>query len=297
MLIVTQALVPHQDGVTLHPDLFLWQQQLHARKQLWFHADDRTPSEWYAAVLDSDATTLLANQIDQLPAGTQQCWSVTPYHGQLMRDSIRVYPEGLFPWSCEDAAWLCDTLNPLLAEEGMALLHLGAALLLSCRDPLDAHPDSFAAISGKMLPNRHHEGADGGRLNRLMAEVQMVLHQQQPESRRQPETVEVSGIWLSNPVAWPQSTLEKRVTVATRNPQLASLVDARDARLVISEAERFAELVQEDAPLADQILLTGEGHALLLKRSLLPAFGKVSWTPKRVKDEAELISLLARSMV
>ena len=293
MLIVSQALVPHQDGVTLHPDLFLWDKQLADRKQSWFHAADRTPAEWYASLQGSDVTALLARQIEVMPAATSQCWSVTPYHGQLMRDSIRVYPEGLFPWCSEDAAWLCSTLNPLLAEEGMTLLHSGAALLLSCRDALDAKPLSFAAISGKMLPNRHHEGADGGRLNRLMAEIQMMLHQQQPESRRQRGEVDVSGIWLSNPVAWPQVIIEKKIAVATRNPQLGSLVDGRDAKLVISEAERLDQLVKGDVELPKKILLTGEGYALLLVKSLLPTFGRSSWIPKRLKTETELIAMLS----
>lgn len=296
MLIVSQALVPHQDGVTLHPDLFLWEKQFAVRKQFWFQAEDRTPAEWYAALLGSDVTALLTSHIEALPAGTSQCWSVTPYHGQLMRDSIRVYPEGLFPWCSEDAAWLCNTLNPLLAEEGMALLHLGAALLLTCRDSLDANPTSFATISGKMLPNRHHAGADGGKLNRLLAEIQMLLHQQQPASRQQSGTVAVSGIWLSNPTIWPQSLAAKKLAVATRNPCLSALVEGRNARLVISEAERLAELVKADVPLPKQILLTGEGYALLLKRSLLPTFGSPSWHPKRVKSEAALISMLSGCM-
>lgn len=293
MLVVSQALIPNQDGVTLHPDLVLWQQQLATRKQYWFQVADRTPAEWYATLLGLDVTALLASQFEALPAEVRQCWSVTPYHAQLTRDSIRVCPQGLFPWSREDAAWLCATLNPLLAEEGMALLHADAALLLSCRDPLDARPLSFAAISGKMLPNRHHEGADGGRLNRLMAEIQMILHQQQPASRQQSGSVAVSGIWLSNPTAWPQAVAEKQVAVATRNPCLSALVEGRNARLVISEAERLSELVKAGAELPKQILLTGEGYALLLKKSLLPTFGKPSWCPRRVKGEAELISMLS----
>jgi len=81
--------------------------------------------------------------------------------------------------------WLCGQLNPLLSEEGMSLHQTGAALLFACRDALNANPVSFASISGKGMPNRHHEGADGGRLNRLMSEIQMVLHQHQPDARQQ----------------------------------------------------------------------------------------------------------------
>ncbi|ATX79393.1 hypothetical protein Ga0123461_0973 [Mariprofundus aestuarium] len=270
----------------LHPDLFLWDKQFTSRKQSWFHCADRTPLEWYAALLGADPTLLLANKVLNLPAETTQCWTVTPYHAQLTRDSIRVYPEGLFPWSQEDAAWLCGKLNPLLCEEGMSLHQLGAALLLACRETLNANPLSFAAISGKMLPNRHHEGADGGRLNRLMSEIQMVLHQFQPEARQ----VDVSGLWFSDPARWPQPGNESAVAVATRNPLLASLVDGRDAKVVISEVERFAELVNPDTNLPKRVLLAGEGHAVLLTKSLMPKFGKVSWNPKSPKPESDLFA-------
>jgi len=274
----------------LHPDLFLWDKEFTSRKNAWFHCADRTPIEWYAALLEADPTVLLANRISNLPTETTQCWTVTPYHGQLTRDAIRVYPEGLFPWSQEDAAWLCKQLNPLLNEEGMSLHQVGAALLLSCRETLNANPVSFAAISGKMLPNRHHEGADGGRLNRLMSEIQMVLHQFQPETRHQRGEVEFSGIWLSDPIQWPQPAGVNNLTVATRNPFLASIVDGRDAKVVISEAERLSELVKSEALLPKRVLLAGEGHAVLLTKSMMPKFGKVSWNPKSPKSEPELLS-------
>ena len=292
MLIVSQALIQNQDGVTLHPDLFLWDKQFAIRKQSWFNCAERTPSEWYAALQGVDETLLLSSRVSDLPDDVCQCWSVTPYHAQLTRDAVRVYPEGLFPWSDEDASWLCERLNPLLNEEGMALFHVGPALLLSCRDGLDAKPISFASISGKMLPNRHHEGADGGRLNRLLAEMQMVLHQQQPESRQQSGMESVSGIWFSNPVDWPQSIDEQKIAVATRSPRLGALVDGQNASLIITEAERLAELVKGEGELPKRVLLTGEGFAVLLKRSLLPNFGKPSWNPVRVKTQAELNAML-----
>ncbi|ATX82220.1 hypothetical protein Ga0123462_1357 [Mariprofundus ferrinatatus] len=289
LLIITQAFISNQDGVTLHPDLFLWQQQLTSRKKVWFQCAERTPVEWYALLQGVDATALLAGRVDNLSDNISQCWSVTPYHAMLGRDSVRLYPEGLFTWSEADATWLCDTLNPLLGEEGMSLHHHGAALLLGCQEPLDANPLSFAAISGKAMPNRHHEGADGGRLNRLIAEIQMVLHQQQPEQRQAGE-VEISGLWFSNPVAWPQNPEEKNYGVATRNPHLAAMVDGRNAAVIISEAERVEGLLKGSSPLPKHVVLAGEGYALLLTKSLLPRIGAVLCSPKSSKPESELLA-------
>ena len=292
LLIVTQALISNQDGVTLHPDLFLWQKELSSRRQRWFNCPDRTPAEWYGALQEIDSTALLASRIDGLPEESAQCWTVTPYHALLARESVRLYPEGLFSWSKADAAWLCDNLNPLLQEEGMQLHQSGAALLLSCRDALDANPISFAAISGKEMPNRHHAGADGVRLNRLIAEIQMVLHQQQPEERMQRGEPEISGLWFSSPVHWPQPVQGQNIGVATRNPHLVAMVEGRDASVIISEAERLEELLKGGAPLPKRVILAGEEHAIVLTKSLLPRIGIISWSPKSPKSEPEMMANL-----
>jgi len=291
-LIVSQALIRNQDGVTLHPDLLLWDRQLGACKQQWFECAERNPLAWYATLAGVSCTALVADACDQIPASTSQCWLASPYHAQLSRDNLRVYPEGLFPWSAEDAHHLSRVLNPLLQEEGMQLLVIGAALLLVCRDAMQAYPLSFSRLSGKMLPNRHHEGEDGGRLNRLLSEIQMLLFQHPSLARHERGQVDVNGIWLSAPLDWPMEMVAKRVAVATRNPVLQSLVEGKDAQLIISEAERLAELVRADAPLPKKIILSGEGYAVVLRKPLLPKFGKTVWQPKSVKDESALVSLL-----
>ncbi len=291
LLIVTQAFTSDQDGMKLHPDLFLWQKQLHACKRRWFFCSDRTPCEWYGVLQNQSATALLTNRVHNLPSETSQCWMVTPYHAVPDRDSVRIYPEGVFTWYEPDAMWLCDTLNPLLSEEGMSLHHVGAALLLACRDPMDASPVSFSTVAGKHMPNRHHKGDDGGRLNRLMAEIQMMLHMQQPE--RSSDRAEINGVWISDPAIWPQAVAEKPLTIATRNPSLLAMVDGRDASVTISEAERLSELSPKSgAPLPERVLLAGEGHAVLLENSWLPRFGKDDWSPKLPAPEAEMPSLL-----
>ncbi len=293
-LIVSQALIQHQDGVSLHPDLFAWQDSLAAYKQTWFECGDKNPLGWYAALCDQSASSLLMQACSSLPDDCQQCWVVSPFHAQLQQTRVRVYAEGLFPWSAEDADDLCATLNPLLMEEGMQLHAVGAGLLLSCREPMDAYPLAFGAISGQLLPDSHHAGADGGRLNRLLSEIQMLLFQQHSSARHDRGEVDVSGVWMWAPLDM-SSQLEtdtKSIAVATRNPVLQSIVDGKDAAVIITEVERLSELVQADAVLPKRIVLAGADYAVLLTRSWLPKFGKIKWQAKSVQAETLLYSLL-----
>jgi hypothetical protein len=154
---------------------------------------------------------------------------------------------------------------------------------------MDVEPDRFGGISGQMLPNRHPKGADAGRFTRLLAEIQMILHQHPAEHRQQRGEVDVNGIWLWGGAQWPQQVNDNQIAVATRNPFLQSIVDGREAKLVITEAERMAELVKQATPLPKKIVLAGEGHAVLLTKSLLPKFRKTVWNPKPQKAEVDLL--------
>jgi len=288
-LIVSQALIQHQDGVSLHPDLLLWEKNLVAYKQTWFENTDKTPLAWYAALCDASPTALLAASCSDLPRDTAQCWLVSPYYAQLLQTKVRVYPEGLFAWSAEDAEHLCATLNALLAEEGMQLHAVGAGLLLSCLQPMDAYPLPFGAVSGQLLPDSHHAGNDGGRLNRLLSEIQMLLFQQPSVARHDRGEMDVSGVWLCSPVNGSAQALPSNpLAVATRNPVLQSIVDGKDAVVMISEAERLSELLKPGATLPKRIVLAGAGYAVVLTKTWLPKFGKAKWQPKSLQPEAIL---------
>jgi len=296
-LIVSQALIQHQDGVSLHPDLFLWTAQLAGYRQRWFECDDKNPLAWYAALCDISPAALLAARCENLPDDAVQCWVASPYHGQLARNHVHVLPEGQFPWNAADANALCETLNPLLAEDGMQLFAVGAALLMACREPIEAYPSGFAAISGQLLPDRDHEGADGGRLNRLLSEIQMLLFQHPSWQRHEQGLPDVNGLWLWSPATLPlHAPAESQRAIATRNPTLQSMVNGKDARIMISEAERLAALLQQDAPLPKRILLAGQGYGVWLTKSLLRRFAKSfapqKWQPKSVHHEAPLLSIL-----
>jgi len=292
LLLVTHGLILNQDGLTLHPDLFLCQPLLAKRRQQWFHCTSKNPLALYARILDVEPALLLASRLPKNTA--KQYWIASPYHAQLSRDSVRVMPEGMLPWCEQDAAWACELLNPLLQEDGMQLHSIGSALILACEKSLHAKPAAFADIAGKSLPNRHPNGVDGGRLMRLMSEVQMMFKQSPAIHRRQCGEADVHGLWFWG--ACEPNNLETvpAKAVATRDAFLSAMVDGKDANITITEPEQFSELVKDAASLPKQVLLLGECYAVLLKQSLLPKFRDNHWLPKAAKDESELFSMLRK---
>lgn len=291
-LFITNALISHQDGVALHPDLLLWDKKLSSCNQQWFQCKDNNPLGWFATLQSVNVSALLASRCSDIPVGTKQCWVASPYHAAVGRGTVRLSPEGLFPWTEQDANWLCTILNPLLLQEGMTLISVGAALLLSCCESMVVEPVRFAEISGQKLPNRHPKGADAGRFTRLLAEIQMLLHQHPAEHRQQRGEVDVNGIWLWGGAQWPQPINEKQIAVATRNPFLQSVVNGRDAKLMITEAEGLDKLVKQDTPLPKKVILAGAGYAVSLTKSLLPKLRKTRWVSKSAGTEPELLDTM-----
>lgn len=294
LLIVTDALIPSEEGQRLHPLLDPWRKQLLRCSRSWFECNPKTSLEWYSVLSELAPADVLATAVkEQTADGVRQVWIASPYHAQLIRDRIRVMPDSLLPWSEQDARWICELLNPLLREEGIELLHHQAALLLVCENPINARPDSFAVVSGKMLPNRHPDGVDGGRLMRLMAEIQMVLNLKPAAHRRASGEPDIHGLWIWGGCNVSDDSAEVgNLPVATRNPLLMSLVDAKDASLMISEAEQLPQLLQEGAPLPKQVVLAGEGEVVVLKSSLIPRLGRARWQPESAGSEAGLMNML-----
>lgn len=299
LLIVSHGLISNQDGLILHPDLFLWQDYLTKCKQQWFHFDSRNPLAMYAALLGVEPSLLLASSLSSKTSLNQikQYWVASPYHAKLTRDSVRVMPEDMLPWCAEDATWACDVLNPLLQEEGMHLEAVDAALLLCCEKPLSASPAVFAEIAGNRLPNRHPAGKDGGHLMRLMSEIQMLFKQSPALHRQKRGDLDVHGLWL-----WGSSEARdfeplKATAVATRNSFLSAVVDGKDANVIITEPEKLPELIKQGSTLPKQVLLLADDHAVLLKKAILPNLFNKGWLPRAVKKESELISLLRDKFV
>jgi hypothetical protein len=292
LLIVTDGLVPVEDAYALNPALHAWQAQCHRSSKSWFESQPKMPVEWFASLTGETVFSLITSLLKQEALENfQQLWIASPFHALLSRDQLRIMPDALFAWSSQDALWLCDLLNPLLQEEDMKLVYHQSSLFLLCREPLDAAPMSFANISGHTLPNRHPAGRDGGKLMRLMSEIQMLLKQRPAKHRAEAEEMDVDGLWL-----WGGSEVNKgtaaseRIAVATRNPMLRSMVSAEDAEIVISEADRVAELFQAGLPLPKRVVLAGGKEAVLLRSSILPKFGKPNWKPNSVKSESALLA-------
>lgn len=297
LLLISDALQGVGDGTfVLHPVLGEVQRQLSAMRRQWFSCTNNSPLGWYAALVGVPPSALLAERCSGLSARVRQGWVASPFHAVPGRDSVRLLPESEFPWDANDAEWLCGELNPLLAEEGMALHALGAALLLSCEQPIEADPLPFPAIAGGQLPNHHPPGKDGGRLMRLLAEVQMSLHASgqsdaQPTRRGKPA---VNGLWLWGACALPHVLPGDLPTVASPDAWLQLLQDSVDAKLAICEAERLQD-VSGMEKLPQVVLLAGSGHAVLLRAGLFPNLSR-QWLPKSPFGEDRLIAQL-RDMI
>lgn len=299
VLIINHALNEHQDEVSLHPDVFLWEKGLLSRSKQWYVAEDDSPVSWYANTLNTQPVSLLTqslipSQSDAL-ADFAQVWMVSPYHAQLIRAVVYVSAEGDMAWDARDAEALCDLLNPWLEHEGMRLLHVQGAMLLACREPMQVVPEPFGRIAGGHLPSTHHAGADGGRLNRLLSEIQMLLFQHPLQYRMDEGVLSITGLWV-----WGGYLLEetlsgqsnKMFAVATRNPVLQSLVEGKDAQVIMTEAERLLELIRPEMKLPRHVLLSGGGYAVWLTPSWLPKFSPQTWKVQSPGHQNELFQRL-----
>lgn len=293
LLLITDALLKREGEASamqfvLHPALDELRMQLLKRRRRWFICANNNPLGWYAALVDAEPAALLAARSPELPAHAMQAWVASPYHAMLGRDTVRLLPEVDFPWNEEDSIWLCDTLNPLLHQDGMSLHPCADALLLASKQPLDVQAAAFADIAGHLLPNRHPQGVDGGRLMRLLAEIQMLLHAKpQPTRTGKPG---VHGLWLWGACDMPPELPVGLPPVASMNPILQSLQHGHGAQLTISEAEHVPATLASKA-LPQAVLLAGPGHAVLLQKSIFSRLGK-DWKVQNPAHESDLFIAL-----
>ncbi len=291
MLIVVNGLARTEAGLSPHPELDFLQSQLTSRRRRWFACAERTAVGWCAALAGAAPAAWLARQAGVDAPEARQLWVASPWSGQVGRDSVHVMPDGMLEWTARDADWLCALLNDLLAGEGMRLLRAerGAALLLACREPLDAYPADFAAVAGARLPDRHPPGRDGGRLMRLLSEIQMLLHGSslRGNGRQREGRPPVHGLWLWGASPWPAAEPARNVAVRGHHPFLPA---DEAAGLVVTDAERAREALM-DAPPPAAVVLAGAGHAVLLD-GWRPGWMSGRWRPKRTRPEGELMRRL-----
>jgi len=291
-VVVTDGLIASDTGYVLHPALQPWLKRLQRARRRWFTAPMYTPLGWYAWQQQQAPAALLAAALPPdhaLPFDPVQYWVASPCSLQLSRDSVRVMPEAWLPFDERDAQWLCETLNPLLAEDQMQLVTVGRAICLCSGRHFDVKPADFATVNGRSLPNATPEGADGGAWMRLQAEIQMLLHRRQPPHRNgQPP---LQALWFWGGAKHAAST-SSALPVATQNGALASIVDGRDARLCISEADALPGLLNARGPQPRRWLLAGDGHAVWLTTPMLPALRSRNWQPQRPASVEALRGLL-----
>ncbi len=290
-VVVTDGLIRTEAGYAPHPELLPWLKPLQRSRQRWFESALRTPLGWYAWLQHEAPAALLAAALPSdhaFPFAPVHYWVASPCSLQLSRDRVRVMPEVLLPFDERDAAWLCETLNPLLAEDEMQLVAAGRALCLVSGRHIDVQPTDFAHVNGHTLPNRSPEGADGAAWMRLQAEIQMLLHQAQPPHRQGMPPLQSLWFWGGSDCA---ASVHGPLPVATRNAVLAAVADARDAQLCISEADALAELLGHHGS-PRHWLLAGDGHAVALKETLLPWPRGKGWKPRGAQPSEALRELL-----
>jgi len=276
-VVVTDAWVEHGDKVFLNPILQTYEQGLLRMSQQWSQGQAFTPLSWYAQQVNLAPAALVAGLMQDIPDTTQQIWLASPYHARLTRASLQVMPESLLDWSVEVAQSICESLNPLLAEDGLKLVHQDGVLLLLSERVWDIAPPSFAEIAGHSLPDRHMQGADAGAWARLLSEIQMVLHQNPVQTA---QGLDVHGLWLwGGAQAAAKAEAAKLPSVATKdfylNAVLQALAKQQEAQIIISHAESLPTLLPTVLP--QDWLLLGAGKSVRLKNNMLiSALAKVN---------------------
>ncbi|MBF0281486.1 MAG: hypothetical protein HQM07_02810 [Zetaproteobacteria bacterium] len=301
-------MLPLDVGHTLHPELHALSRRFNGFKTLWFHNTLQLALEWQAALTHQSPVETILSTANFKDNGYQQAWIASPYQAQLVRDKIMIMPEHLVPWQTTDAKALCDQLNPILHDEGMHLIANKQWLLLLSKNILDADPPPFSQIQGSMLPNRPIAGADGGRINRILSEIQMLLHAtHHAHTRKDHQTLpNISGLWL-----WGKQKMTEKTSLPSQSlsiycdyqqlpAQSGQLQKSTSplSRLRILHAERLS-----DHPINitdfQSVLLTSKKHVAQLKRSwipnvLHPYLPTKQWQPKMIQPFSTIISTLSR---
>jgi hypothetical protein len=285
LLLIPDALLADgpADGYALHPALRFAAPRLSRAAKMWTETAPLAPIEWYAALIGAagGAASLLAAAMgDAVPADARQAWLFSPFAGRLGRDSVHIMPEDMFAWDGVDAAWLVETLQPMLAGDGITLRVRDACMLAVSDLPWDASPVSFARLAGHVLPNRHPEGADGGRLMRLCAEMQMLLASRPSLRRRQAGLPDVMGVWLWAPSALSARPVRRPALIAGDALIRACSDDAGGMLPVAIVGAAGVEAHLEHQRFPRHWLLGGGRHAVLADMRALPRFGRRPWQPR-----------------
>lgn len=137
---------------------------------------------------------LLADGVDP---GEGQWWCADPVHLQLMLDHLRLGGRSGFDLSAVEADALVASLNQHFAGEATFITPAPDRWYCRFNAPASATTTPLDAALGQSLRACLPKGEDGGRLQRLMNEAQMLLHAHPVNLQRESQGKEpVNSIWL-----------------------------------------------------------------------------------------------------
>ncbi|RMH53058.1 MAG: hypothetical protein D6682_00270 [Zetaproteobacteria bacterium] len=273
----------------LHPALAGWRRRLRWRRSRWLRGRPHDPLSLAALLVGVAPARLLAAACPDLPA-MAQWWVATPWHGQTVRDRVRLLPWPRLDWRAADGAALIARLAPLFDDLGMRLVAgPEGMLLLGCDRCWQVAPAPWPQIEEEGLPDRPPPGADGGAWMRLMTEVEMALHQ---DGIPRAGSVPVHGIWLWG--AWSPDPAGAAEGAVAPGLTIAATGGVRADRWLVGRAEEVAGLLP-GGRVPRRLLLAGGGRLCFF-----PGRGRL-W-PRRdplgegggIGGEEELLGMAAR---
>ncbi len=228
-------------------------------------------------------------------------WLAQPAHFHLGRDHVVLAAGAMRDLSEAEAGDLAAAIEPILAEDGLAMTVLDSRTwLLRAGDegPLRLLAASAEAAAGRSIAGYLPEGPDARRYRRLLTGIQMTWHEHPVNRGREAAgALPVNGIWLSGPVSPPalaawRAQLHEGEASLDETLLEPRLQDDREAWL-----EALAALDARLLPLlesrADQaVLLCGEEEARWL-RAGRPGVAKRAAAAAR-RAAGSLRSLLGR---
>jgi hypothetical protein len=131
-------------------------------------------------------------------AGKSGHWAVaTPVHLLAGLEHVHLDPAGLPAVTELEWQELASGFNGLFADSGMSLSFDGEVALLNLGAPLEARTHDPRQLAGRDAGAWLPSGPDGGRLRRLMTEIQMWLHEHPLNlARNRRGAPPVNGLWI-----------------------------------------------------------------------------------------------------
>lgn len=131
-------------------------------------------------------------------------WRIDPVHLHVGRDHLVLTDPAALALSEADAQALARAIEPLLADEGLALgMPVPNRWTLRETDaarPLRLKTRSLLGALGRNIDSRQPSGEDARRWRRLVNEVQMTWHEHPVNERRQSEgLLTVNSLWIEGP--------------------------------------------------------------------------------------------------